>query len=159
MSRTLSVLAIAAAAGTLAMGAWAASPPASRSGADDAPVHHRERPYSLERVAMRNLVVKQLAQRTGQSEAKIGELLQSQPPHAVAETLGLDRAAVKDIFANARTTLIDEAVQARMITTAQADELKSAPPPDRFRHDRRRGVDSRGPSDPADAPPPDDEGE
>lgn len=159
VNRTLSILALAAAAGTLALGAWAATPPASKGGAGDASAYHRDRPYSLERVALRNLVVKQLSQRSGQSEAKIGELLQSQPPHAVAETLGLDRAAMKDIFTAARTTLIDEAVQAQMITSAQADELKSAPPPRRFRHDRKRGADDPGPRDPADTPPPDDDGE
>ncbi|MFA5940387.1 MAG: hypothetical protein WC809_13605 [Sinimarinibacterium sp.] len=159
MNRTFSILVVAAAAGTLALGAWAATPPTSKGMAGDAPDHRRDQPYSLERVALRNLVVKQLAQRSGQSEAKIGELLQSQPPHAVAETLGLDRAAMKDIFTNARTTLIDDAVQAQMITAAQADELKSAPPPRRFGHDRTRGADDQGPRGPADSPPPDDEGE
>lgn len=155
LNRKLPILAIAAAAGTLALGAWAASAPAGEAG--DAGRHHRGPAHSVERVAMRNLIVKQLAARTGRSEAEIGELMQSQRPHEVAETLGIERDAMKEIFTSARTTLIDEAVQAQMITAAQADELKSAPPPGRFRHSRHRG-EGRGPKGP-DGTPQSDDGE
>ena len=155
--KNLPMLAIAAVAGTLALGAWAANAPADADGG--AGRHHRTPAFSVERVAMRNLIVNQLAGRTGRSATEIGELLQSRRPREVAETLGLDEAAMKEIFASSRLTLIDQAVQAQMITAAQGDELKNAPPPGRLGQRRRLGKHDQGPRDPSDAPPLDDDGE
>lgn len=86
-------------------------------------------PLNLDRVAMNNLIIAALTQRTGRSADELTRIIGDRPPHEAAEQLGIDRQTMKAICDQARSTLLDKAVQAQMITSEQAATLKSLPPP------------------------------
>jgi hypothetical protein len=84
-------------------------------------------PANLEHAAMDNLVAEALAQRTGRSQSELLVLLEKSPPPEVAQQVGVDDATMRSVFDTAHTSLIQRAQAAGLITTAQAQELKSAP--------------------------------
>lgn len=88
--------------------------------------HHMRAP-SLERMAIGNAMAAELATRTGRSADEIGAMLKNDGPRKTAETLGLDRDAMKEAMRNAREKVITQAAQAQLITAEQAQTLKDAP--------------------------------
>lgn len=88
-------------------------------------------PVSLDRFAMENALAERLGQQTGRPVAEIAAMLGRQPPPEVARTLGVDEATMKSLFEAARQSVIAKAQEAQLITAAQAEQLKSAPPPGR----------------------------
>ncbi|NGY03526.1 hypothetical protein [Solimonas terrae] len=91
--------------------------------------HMQGPPPNLDRMAMTNLIITALELRTGRSADEIKRIIGDRPPHEAADELGIDRETMKAICDQARSTLLDRAVQAQMITTEQAATLKSIPPP------------------------------
>ncbi|SFF64788.1 hypothetical protein SAMN04488120_1172 [Fontimonas thermophila] len=89
-----------------------------------------ERPMrmpTLERMAIGNALAAELAARSGRPAAEIETLLREQGLRKTAETLGFDRDTMKQALRSAREKVIDQAVQAQLITAAQAQTLKEAP--------------------------------
>ena len=85
------------------------------------------RMQSLERMAIGNALAAELATRTGRSAEEISAMLKDEGPRKTAETLGLDRDAMKDAMRSAREKVITQAAQAQLITAEQAQTLKDAP--------------------------------
>lgn len=54
-------------------------------------------------------------------------MLESAPPPEAARQLGLDEAEMKAVFDQARTTLIQRAAAAGLITQEQAERIRAAP--------------------------------
>lgn len=82
---------------------------------------------SLERMAIGNALSAELATRTGRSAEEIGAMLKNDGPRKTAETLDLDRDAMKAAMRSAREKVITQAAQAQLITAEQAQTLKQAP--------------------------------
>lgn len=85
------------------------------------------RMQSLERMAIGNALAAELATRTGRSADEISAMLKDDGPRKTAETLGLDRDAMKEAMRSARDKVITQAAQAQLITAEQAQTLKDAP--------------------------------
>ncbi len=96
--------------------------------ADDAaarrPAVHRP---SIERMAIGNALTAELATQTGRPATEIQALLQEQGPRAAAETLGLERDAMREALRRAREQVIAKALQAQMISAEQAATLRQMP--------------------------------
>jgi hypothetical protein len=97
----------------------------------------RTPPPSMEHFAMGNILAELLSQQTGRPAAEIAALIETTPPPQVAEQLGLDPDAVKTLFGTARSTLIQRAVDAGLISSEQAEKLRTAPRLERHMHWRR----------------------
>lgn len=89
---------------------------------------HRMHGPSLERMAFGNALAAELATRTGRSADEIRTLFADGGPRQAAETLGLDREAMKDAMKSARLAVIAQAQAAQMITAEQAQTLIEAKP-------------------------------
>ena len=89
----------------------------------------------MERIALRNVLVEKLSQQTGKPAADVEAALK-QPRSKMAAALGMDDEALRSSFKSARETMIDRAVVAQLITSAQAEALKQAPP----RHRKGEGA-------------------
>lgn len=143
----LALTALTAAAATTTSTTSTATPPAS---ADGQPSRHGHPwgapPVSLERFAMENAMVEKLSQQSGKSPADVQALLDKQPPPEVAKSLGIDEATAKTLLDSARQSVIQKAADAQLITAAQAEQLKAAPPP---RH--HRGMHGPRPDDAGEA--------
>lgn len=93
-------------------------------------IHHP----SLGRIIFGNALVKELSMRTGRPAVEIETMLRENGPRETAETLGLDRDAMKESMQSAHKKAIAQAQQAQLITAEQAQALLEAPPPQRGKH-------------------------
>ena len=142
-------LAAAAMLTSLALGATAAH--AGDAAAEDRDVKrakhmHRMHGPSLERMAFGNALAAELATRTGRTADEIRAIFKNGGPHKAAETLGLEREAMRDATKRARLAVIAQAQAAQMITAEQAQVLSEAKP----RH-RRKGPGTQASRDQAGA--------
>ncbi len=94
-----------------------------------------DRPASLEMLAVQNQMLSELSTQTGRSTTEIAALFDEEGPRGAAETLGLDRDAMRQTMISARETVIAKAQTAGLITAEQAQTLKDTPPP--LRRSRR----------------------
>jgi hypothetical protein len=113
-------------------------------------IRHRAGPgghgghFSVEHVAMHNIMADLLSARTGKTPAEIQALFEKGGPHEAFEQLGLDEDEVRPLFKEARLKLIDRSAKAGLITTAQAEKLKSARIDMRHKRRHRDGGDDHG---------------
>lgn len=110
----------------------------------DGPMHHRMHgmPFSVERVAMHNIMAELLSAKTGRSQDEIRALFEGNDPRDAIEKLGLSHDDMRALFQQAHLTLIQKAQAAGLITADQAAKLKAAPLPD---HHGPRPDDDGGP--------------
>ena len=106
--------------------------PSADAAPADAPgheFHHRHHRFGggVEGAAMRNLVTQALSERTGRSAAEIQALAKEAGPRGLAEKLGLDRDAMRQIFVSAHQQLVQKSLAAGLITAEQADRLLKMP--------------------------------
>ncbi len=116
---------------SLALGATAVH--AGDSGVAGADDHqgkrmHRMHGPSLERMVFGNALAAELASRTGRSANEIRAMFAEGGPRKAAETLGLEREAMKEAMKAARLSVIAQAQAAQMITAEQAQVLSEAKP-------------------------------
>jgi len=109
---------------------------------DHGRMHHRM-PFSVEHVAMHNIMAELLSAKTGRSQDEIRAMFQNGDPHEAIEKLGLSRDDMRALMQQAHLTLIQKAQSAGLITAEQATKLKAAP----FPAERRGGPDGDGPHD------------
>ncbi|WP_281784680.1 hypothetical protein [Sinimarinibacterium flocculans] len=83
---------------------------------------------SLERMVFGNALAAELAKQTGRTADEVRELFADGGPREAAETLGLDRDAMKAAMEQARQAVIAQALAAQMITAEQAQTLAEAKP-------------------------------
>jgi hypothetical protein len=120
-------LATAAVLASLALGGAAYASPTSADSGHDKRTYRAHGP-SLERMAVGNALVAELATRTGRSADEVRSLLKDGGPRKAAETLGLEREQMKEAMRSARLTVIAQAQAAQMITAEQAQTLSEARP-------------------------------
>lgn len=117
-----------------AAGVYAASTNDKAPGASGGDVHghmHRGMEFSVERVAMHNIMAELMSAKTGRSQEEIRQLFESSAnPHDAVEKLGLSHDDMRALFQQAHLTLIQKAQSAGLITADQAAKLKAAPLPD-----------------------------
>ncbi len=94
---------------------------------------------SIEFTAMHNILSELLSAKTGKTQAEIQALFDKGGPHEVAEKLNLKHEDMKPLFQQARAKLIDRSLAANLITSAQAEKLRSARI--EMRHKRLHGDD------------------
>ena len=128
-------LAAAAMLTSLALGATAVHAGDAGSETRDGKRMHRMHGPSLERMAFGNALAAELATRTGRSTDEIRTMFAEGGPRKAAETLGLEREAMKDAMKSARLSVIAQAQAAQMITAEQAQVLSEAKP----RHHGKKG--------------------
>ena len=140
------------AAAVLALGsaglALAASDGGSRGDGERGHSHkmvHRGGHFSVEHMAMHNIMAEQLSAKSGKTVAEINALFEKGGPHEAFEQLGLDEDEVRPLFKEARLKLIDRSAKAGLITAAQAEKLRSAK--FEMRHKRRGHDGPRGEGD------------
>ena len=75
-----------------------------------------------------NALAAELAKQTGRTADEVRELFADGGPREAAETLGLDRDAMKAAMEQARQAVIAQALAAQMITAEQAQTLAEAKP-------------------------------
>ena len=92
---------------------------------------------SIEFTAMHNILSELLSAKTGKTQAEIQAMFDKGGPHEVAEKLNLKHEDMKPLFKQARATLIDRSLAANLITSAQAEKLRTAKV--EMRHKRMHG--------------------
>lgn len=125
-------LATAAVLTSLALGAAAVHAGDTAIEGRDGKRMHRMHGPSLERMAFGNALAAELAKRSGRSADEIRAMFEDGGPRKAAETLALDREAMKAAMKAARLSVIAQAQAAQMITAEQAQALSEAKP----RHDK-----------------------
>lgn len=91
--------------------------------------------FSVEHVAMHNIMAELLSQKTGRSVAEIKALFEnSEDPRAAVDKLGLSHDDMRALFQQAHQTFITKAEAAGLITAEQAKQLRSEPLPEPREH-------------------------
>lgn len=91
-------------------------------------MHHRMHGPSLDRMAFGNALTAELATRTGRSVDEVRALFKEGGPRKAAETLGLDRDAMREAMQQSRLSVIAQAQAAQLITAEQAQALSEQKP-------------------------------
>ena len=98
-------------------------------------MHHGGMRFSVEHVAMHNIMAELISQKTGRSVAEVRGLFENGDPRAAFDKLGLSRDDVHAMMKTAHGQLIDKAAAAGLITADQAATLHAAPIPEHPGHD------------------------
>jgi glycerol dehydrogenase-like iron-containing ADH family enzyme len=89
--------------------------------------------FSVEHVAMHNIMSELLSAKTGKTAAEIQAMFDASGPETF-DKLGLDEDEMAPLFKQARATLINRAAAANLITAAQAEKLRTAKVEMRMHH-------------------------
>lgn len=117
-----------------AAGALAASKPAPPDVPQGHGMHHggmHGMRFSVERVAMHNIMAELISQKTGRPVAEVRALFENGDPREALDKLGLSHDEVHAMMKTAHSQFIDKAAAAGLITADQAAKLHAAPMPDR----------------------------
>lgn len=94
---------------------------------------HFVRHHGVEMAAMHNIMAELISARTGKSVGEVQAAFEDGHPHEAFEKLGLSEDDARALRKQAREKLVVKAQAAGLITSAQAEKIRSQPEPKMLR--------------------------